>query len=336
MPFCALLEFARSDLDRSEIDARPDLFVVAPLSGHFAVLLRDLVVGLVPFFRVYVTDWINVRHIPLREGSLGLDGNISYVTEMTRCLRPRPIVIGLCQGGVPALASAALLAARHDAQTPSALILMGAPVNPLANPTRVVRLIRERSLSWFEANVISTVEENYLGRGRRVYPAYLQLAALWTYLSRRVNEGGELAAKLLYDDGSDPWQFPFMDLFTSIMDLDARFFLENAKNVFHDCCLASGTLHCHGERVDPRALRNTALFTIEGEKDDIAAPGQTSAAHDVCESVPPHLRRRLIIPDSGHFSLFHGQTYRSAVLPAICEFVAATAKDVQLDASIAA
>ncbi len=322
-PFCALLEFARPHRYRAEEDARADLLVVAPLSGHFPILMRDLILGLIPFFRVHVTDWINVRHIPAEEGQLGLDGNISCVAEMIRSLRPRPIVLGLCQGGIAALAATALLAARNDPRTPLALILMGAPIDPLANPTRVVRLIRERSLSWFEQNVIAPVPERYLGRRRRVYPAQLQLTALWTYLSRRMSEGGEIAAKLMHDDGADPLLFPFLDLFTSIMDLDAKFFLENTKSVFHECSIARGTLHCDGDRIDPQAIRHTALLTIEGEEDDIAAPGQTSAAHDLCGSIPGRLRGRLIVPAAGHFSLFHGHIYREEVLPAICEFLAA-------------
>ncbi len=335
-PFCVLLEFARKHPNSSAESARADLLIVAPLSGHFPILTRDLVAGLIPFFRVYVTDWINVRHVPAEEGPLGLDGNISCVTEMIRSLRPRPIVLGLCQGGIAALAATALLAARDDPRTPAALILMGAPIDPLANPTRVVGLIRERSLAWFECNAITTVPQKYAGRGRSVYPAQLQLSALWTYLCRRMNEGGEIAAKLLHDDGADPLRFPFLDLFTSIMDLDAKFFLENTKSVFHDCSIARGALHCNGERVDPLAIRDTALLTIEGEKDDIAAPGQTSAAHDLCGSIPGRLRRKLIVPGLGHFSLFHGRSYREEVLPVICEFWAAAAKLMKLKARAAA
>jgi poly(3-hydroxybutyrate) depolymerase len=229
-------------------------------------------------------------------------------------------VVALCQGGVAALAATALLAAADDPRTPSALVLMAAPIDPLANPTRVVRLLRSRPLAWFESNVITTVPEDYAGNGRRVYPAHLQLAALWSYMAKRVGEGGEIRAKLLYDDGVDPWRFPFLDLFTSIMDLDARYFLENTKKVYQDCALSEGALCCYGDPVDPRAIRKTALLTVEGQWDDIAAPGQTSAAHAQCTSLPQRLRRQIIVPGSGHFSLFHGETWRREVLPQIRDF----------------
>jgi poly(3-hydroxybutyrate) depolymerase len=314
-PFCALTEFARS-----EATAVRDVLVVPPLSGHFPILLRDLVIGLITSFRLYVTDWINVRHVAVEHGDFGLEANISCVLEMIRSLGPGLTVIGLCQGGVSALAATALLAAADDRRTPAALILIAAPIDPLANPTRVVRLLRSRSLSWFEHNLITTVPETYAGRGRRVYPAHLQLGALWTYLARRVSEGSDICAKLLNDDGIDPRRYPFLDLYTSIMDLDAMYFLENTKSVYQDCALREGTFCCHGEPVDPRAIRKSALLTVEGEWDDIAAPGQTSAAHGLCTSLSQDMHRQIIVSGSGHFSLFHGETWRREVLPAIREF----------------
>ena len=216
-PFCTLMEFTRSG-----IAPKADFLVVAPLSGHFPVLLRDLVLGLLPDFRVYVTDWLNVRHIPVDQGPFGLATNIACVLEMMKGLAPGLNVIALCQAGVPALAATALLARNHDPHTPAALILIAAPIDPLANPTRVVQLLRSRPLSWFEANVITTVPEIYSGSGRHVYPAHLHLIPLWAYLTRRLSQGGEIASKILFDDGADPGRFPFLDLYTSIMDLDAK------------------------------------------------------------------------------------------------------------------
>ncbi len=314
-PFCTLVEFSAPDFA-----AEGDLLIVAPLSGHFPVLARDLVAGLLPFLRVYVTDWTNIRHIPANCGPLGLDGNIATVLDCIRKLVPGLHVLGLCQGGVPALAATALLAAGGDAESPASLILMGSPIDPLANPTRVVKLLRSRHLSWFERSVIATVPEDFAGSGRRVYPAALHLLPLWTYLTRHISEGSDTAAKLIYDDGDDPLAFPFLDLFTSLMDLDAAFFVENTRNVFHECLLWKGALRFKGERVDPRAISATALLTVEGERDDIAAPGQTSAAHALTSSLPARLRRRLIVPHAGHFSLFYGDTWRGAVLPAVRAF----------------
>ena len=319
-PFCALTEFARSDA----IAAR-DVLVVAPLSGHFPFLLRDLVVDLLPSFRVLVTDWINARCISMEHGSFGLDANVSCVAEMMRLLRPHLTVIALCQGGIPALAATALLGANDDPRMPSALVLIAAPIDPLANQTRVARLLRARSLTWFQDNAITTVPKWFPGSGRLVYPANLQLAALSTYLLRRISEPGQIWAKLLYDDGIDPWRFPFLDLYTSIMDLDASFFLENIKSVYHDCALRQGTFRCQGENVDLRAIRRTALLTIEGEWDDIAAPGQTSAAHDLCSSIPTGAHHRIVVPHCAHFSLFHGGIWRREVLPSILAFRGAEA-----------
>ncbi len=320
-PFCTLAEYRAPG-----ISPQSELLVVAPLSGHFPVLLRDLVIGLLPFFRVYVTDWVNVRHVSAAYGPFGLDANISAVLEMIKRLAPGLNVLGICQGGVAALAATAILAQHDDPQTPASLILMAAPIDPLANPTRIVALLRSRPLSWFEKTLIAAVSEEHAGSGRRVYPAQLHLVPLWLYLARHLSEGGELAAKVLFDDGTDPGQFPFLDLYTSMMDLDAQFFLENTKTVFHDCQLRNGAFYFQGQRADLHAIRNTALLTIEGERDDIAAPGQTGAAHALCSSVSERLRGRLVVPGSGHFSLFYGNTWRREVLPAIREFCGSAAK----------
>ncbi len=314
-PFCTLIEFVAAD-----ICPQADLLVVAPLSGHFPILFRDLVIDLLPFFRVHVTDWINVRHVAADCGPFGLDANISCVVDIVRRLAPGLTVTGICQGGVAALAATALLAQHDDSRTPASLILMAAPIDPLANPTRVVELLRSRPLCWFEEHLIGEVSEEYPGNGRRVYPAPRHLIPLWLYLAKHLSQGGELSAKVLFDDGSDPGQFPFLDLYTSIMDLDAKFFLENTKSVFHECLLRNMALSFQGERADLRAIRNTTLLTIEGERDDIAAPGQTSAAHALCSSLSERFRGQLIVPGSGHFSLFYGDTWRREVLPAIREF----------------
>jgi poly(3-hydroxybutyrate) depolymerase len=314
-PFCALVEFSAP-----EFMPEGDVLIVAPLSGHFPVLARDLIAGLLPHFRVYVTDWTNVRHVPAKCGPLGFDGNIACVLDCIKSLPPSLHVLGLCQGGVPAFAATALLAAGAGAATPASLILLGSPINPLANPTRVVRLLRSKPFSWFERSVIAAVPEEFMGSGRRVYPAPLHLLALSSYLARHLSEGSDTAAKLIYDDGDDPHLFPFLDIFTSIMDLDAAFFLENTRSIFHECLLPAGELRFRGERMDPRAIRTTALLTVEGTRDDIAAPGQTSAAHALASSLSGGLRRRLVVPYAGHFSLFYGDTWRRAVLPAIFSF----------------
>ena len=311
-PYYTLVEFSRQDTA-----VLPDILVVPPLSGHFAMLLRDLVIGFLDDFRVHVIDWTNVRHVPPRHGQFGLEDNIAAVGAAIRRLRPAPSVVGLCQGGVAALAATALLAADDSSDPQPALALIAAPIDPLANPTGVVRLIRARPIAWFADRATSHVPEPHAGHGRAVYPAQLQLMALLSYLARHLHEGGELLRKLRRDDGADPQRFPFLDAYTSIMDIDARHFVENMRRVFHVCALREGSLRCNGERVDLRAIRRTALVTIEGERDDIAAPGQTSAAHKLCAGLPTGLRRQIVVPNSGHLSLFHGSIFRREVLPAI-------------------
>ena len=297
-----------------------DLLLVAPLSGHFPVLLRDLVIGLIPWFRVYVTDWINARHVGIHSGFFGLEDNIACVLQMMTRLMPGSTVVALCQGGIPTLAAAAILAATRDAQAPENVVLIAAPVDPLANPTRIVKLLRERSLEWMERVLVTSIQDHFEGRGRLVYPAHVQLTALSTYMARRIFEGGEMLYKILNDDGSDPRLFPFLDAYTSIMDLDARLFIENTKSLYRDCDLREGTMRFDGELVDLRAIRHIRLLTIEGEWDDIAAPGQTSAAHDLCTMLPERARRRIVVPRCGHFSLFHGHRWRQDILPEVLAF----------------
>jgi poly(3-hydroxybutyrate) depolymerase len=315
-PFCTIVELGRVDLE-----PQSNVLLVAPLSGHFPVLLRDLIIELLPSCRVYVTDWVNVRHVRAEHGSFGLDTNIAYVLDTIRALPAGLSVIALCQGGVPALAATALLASDHNPRTPASLVLIGSPIDPLANPTGVAMLLRSRPLSWFEASLIKSVARMYAGGGRSVYPAHLHLISLWIYLTRRVSEGGELRAKVFFDDGADPRRFPFFDLFTSIMDLDARFLLENTRAVFQETWFREGAFRFQGTRVDPAAINKTSLLTIEGELDDVAAPGQTSAAHALCRSLADRFRHHVLVPGSGHFSLFHGNTCRRHVIPAIRQFL---------------
>ena len=315
-PFMSLVEIARADAW-----AAPGVLVVAPLSGHFSVLLRDALLALVADFRVFVTDWINVRHVSAAHGPLGFEGDVRAVHDAMRHLGPATGVVGLCQGGAVALAATALLAADAASSAPRALVLMGAPIDPLANPTRVVGLLRAHSLSWLERNVITIVAGAFAGHGRRVYPAEAHLAALSAYLLRHQLEGGELLGKVWSDDGDDPRRFPFLDLYTSVMDLDADYFLDNTRQLYHECALRAGALVVDGERVAPEAITETALMTVEGELDDIAAPGQTRAAHELCPAIASHERLHLLLGGSGHFSLFHGEVWRRRVHPAVAEFL---------------
>jgi poly(3-hydroxybutyrate) depolymerase len=314
-PFFHLTEFSRTD-----VADLPGMLIIAPLSGHFPVVMRDLVLGLLPFFKVYVTDWLNVRHVPAHHRIFGLEDNICAAAGAIRSLPPGLTVLGLCQGGVPALAATALLATHLPDHAPSSLVLVGAPIDPFANPTGVAQLARTHPLSWFETNFVKSVPRSYAGAGRRVYPAQTHVMPLWMYLAKRLGERGEIRRKVFFDDGADSMRFPFVDLYTSIMDLDAAFFLENTNALFLERLLPRGLLRVKGQAVEPRAIERTALLTIEGDADDVVAPGQTAAAHALCEALPDERRGSLVVQDAGHFSLFHGNMFRRYVLPVIADF----------------
>jgi len=315
-PFCSLVEFSTA-----QSTGFPALLLVAPLSGHYAVLLTDMIIGLLPRFRVYVTDWTNASEVPVSAGPFGLERNIDYVLDFIGVAGEGAHVVALCQGGVPALAAAAMLAAQQRESDIGSLTLIGGPIDPMVNPTRVVNLLRERDIPWFEDNVLRRVSSSFPGYGRSVYPGYLQLASLMAYLNRHLMQQGELSYKIYSDDGLDPVGHSFFTLFTSVMDLPGEFFLDNIAAVFHGRDICCRSLSWHGETVDPGRITTIPLMTIEGEDDDIAAPGQTSAAHGLCPLIPESARRRLLVAKCGHFSLFHGSKWRSEILPELIRFL---------------
>jgi poly(3-hydroxybutyrate) depolymerase len=316
LPFCAITRLARSDGTRL-----PKVLVVAPLSSHFPILLRDLVLGLLADFQVYITDWVNARHVPIERGRFDLEENTSYIIEAMRVLAPELNVIALCQGGVPALVATAFHADRDPYCAPRSVVLIAAPIDPAANPTRVSRLIRSRTMSWYENNVITQVSSPDAGRRRLVYPGSIQLMGLWAYLARHLREGGELLGKALADDGADTVRFPFLDLYCAVMDLPAEVFLDIMRHVYLEGTLVRGQFRLQEHTINLRGIRATALMTVEGKLDDIAAPGQTQKAHELCQSVPAAARRCLVVPACGHFSLFHGETWRTRILPELRAFI---------------
>lgn len=311
-PFCALLHLARTTSH-----ADPKVLVVAPLSGHFTVLLRDMLSALLPEHDVYVTDWIDARDVPLSAGPFGFEDNVDYVIDFVRALGPGLHLIGLCQSVIPVLAAVALLADTDDPAQPASMTLIAGPVDPRRNPTRVDRLLAERPITWFERATIAAIPERYPGAGRRVYPALIQRAGLMMHLARHVGSSGELFQKLIADDGEDPAHWPFHALYTAVMDLPAEFFIDQVKTVFKQRSLPRGRLLWRGTLVRPEAIRRTALITIEGEFDDIAAPGQTSAAHDLCATIPTGRRRRYVQAGVGHFGTFHGRMWRTRIMPLV-------------------
>jgi poly(3-hydroxybutyrate) depolymerase len=318
-PFCRLVHFER-DVVRND----PRVLVVAPLSGHFSALLRDLLAALLPDHDLHLADWIDAREVPLREGGFGIEENIGYLIEFARHLGGGLHLLALCQSAMPALAATALIAQRGDVPQPRTLTLINGMIDPRIDPTRIDRLAARRSSSWFESRVIAAVPGVYPGQGRAVYPAEVQRAALLAYLARHIASGGELLGKLLHDDGEDAAEHPFLKLYLAVMDLSAAFFLDTVRLVFHEFALPRGRLTWRGERVEPAAIAKTGLMTVEGEHDDVSAPGQTRVAHALCCNIPAQRRLHYLQPGVAHFGTFHGRAWRNEVMPRIRGFIRAT------------
>ncbi|MEP9355143.1 hypothetical protein ABLE93_16270 [Xanthobacter sp. KR7-65] len=302
----------------------PRVLVVAPIAGAYPFLMRDLVAALLPAAgRVGVTDWPNARYLPSAAGRFGFAENCLETAQMARALGDGEAavhMVGVCQGALPAFAAACLLA---DAGLPPAsLSLIGGPIDPSRNPTRLWRVLQERSLEALEKQVIEEVPAGFPGAGRWVFPAWRQMDAFALYLWRQGVCGGELPFRLAFDDGDDPMRFPLARLCWTMMDVPGEFFMENVATIFRANALAKGSLMVGGRSVCPEALSATTLLTIEGADDDISAQGQTDAAHDLCRALPEPFHRRLVVPGSGHFGLFYGRRMRATVLPALLEAMA--------------
>lgn len=301
---------------------REPILVVPPLAGGHPFLMRDLVIALLPVCgAVAVADWPNARYLPKAAGRFGLAENIAEVAQMIRALGPRVHVVGVCQGAVPALAAAALLAETSEA--PLSLSLLGGPIAPSRAPTNLYRTLRERPAGAIE-QAVDKVPVIFPGMGRKVFPARRQAQAFGLYLWRQAMTGGELPTRLLFDDGADPVRFSLAKLCWSLMDVPGELFVENLAALAGED-LPRGTLAVAGHPVRLAALDATTLLTVEGSEDDIAAPGQTEAAHDLCAGLPPERHRRATIAGSGHFGLFYGRRMREEVVPAIAAAIAASA-----------
>jgi len=307
-PFCDLLHFQK-DTAREE----PAVLVVAPLSGHFPTLLRGTVKTLLPDHDVFVTDWANARNVPLLHGRFGLDDFVDLVIRYIRLLGPRVHVMAVCQPSVPVLAAVSLLAAAGEACQPTSMILMGGPIDPAANPTEVNRFAKAHSLDWFERTVITTVPGRYPGAFRRVYPGFLQLAGFLSMnLERHISAHWEMFHDLVRGDGeSAAATRAFYKEYSSVMDLPADFYLHTIKRVFHDHDLSRGRFRVRGELVEPAAIEHTALMTVEGERDDVCAPGQTVAAHQLCTGIIPTKKTHHLQLQVGHYGVFHGRRWQA-------------------------
>lgn len=320
-PFGNLLHFAKDEVSTPQ----PKMLVVAPLSGHFATLLRETVQTLLADHDVHITDWKNARDVPLAEGAFGFDDYVDYVIEFLRHLGPNTHVLAVCQPCVPTLAAVSLMAQDRDPAQPRTMTLMGGPVDTRVAPTVVNQLANERSLDWFETNLISHVPFRFAGAGRRVYPGFLQLSAFMSMnLDRHFEQYRKLYRHLAEDETEEAERIEdFYDEYLAVLDMTAEYYLETVDRVFQRTLLARGELMHRGRRVDPGAIQRTALLTVEGERDDICAVGQTAAAHALCSSLRPHLKRHHLQPGVGHYGVFSGSKWRSQVYPQVRNLVLA-------------
>jgi len=324
-PFCRLLRFKRftDDLPMlTKLKDQPIVLVVAPLSGHHSTLLRETVRELLRDHKVFVTDWTDARMVPLQAGPFHLKDYVAYVQEFIRHIGPEVNVISVCQPTVPVLAAVSLMAARGE-PTPLSMTMMGGPIEPRSNPTGVNNLATTRPLSWFRGNLIHTVPPNYPGSGREVYPGFLQHAGFIAMNpGRHLNSHWDFYENLLRGDQDDAESHrKFYDEYNAVLDMPAEYYLDTIATVFQQFLLPRGLWDVSGERVTPSAITKTALFTVEGELDDIAGLGQTEAAHDLCSGIAANRREHRMVEGAGHYGIFSGRRWRQTVYPQVREFI---------------
>jgi poly(3-hydroxybutyrate) depolymerase len=324
-PFCRLIRFKRFSDDAATLDrmkAQPSVLVVAPLSGHHSTLLRDTVKSLLQDHKVYITDWTDARMVPVEAGPFHLDDYIRYVQEFIAHIGPDVHVISVCQPTVPVLAAISLLASAGR-PTPLSMTMMGGPIDARKSPTAVNNLAMNRSYEWFENNVIHRVPQNYPGANRAVYPGFLQHTGFVAMNpDRHATAHYDFFLDLVRgDDDSTEAHRKFYDEYNAVLDLPAQFYLDTIEKVFQQFLLPRGLWDVAGERVDPAAIKRSALLTIEGELDDISGLGQTQAAHDLCSSIPAKRREHKVIEGAGHYGIFSGRRWRETVYPQVRDFI---------------
>jgi|SRR5579884_58319 poly(3-hydroxybutyrate) depolymerase len=329
-PFCNLLRFKRYADDAATLEKLkddPTVLVVAPLSGHHATLLRDTVATLLRDHKVYLTDWIDARMVPVAAGAFHLDDYVAYMQDFIRHIGAAELhVISVCQPTVPVLAAVALMAAAGE-PVPRTLTLMGGPIDTRRSPTEVNDLAATKPLSWFENTLVQEVPQNYPGRGRRVYPGFLQHAGFIAMNpGRHFMSHWDFYEKLCRGDLEDADSHRrFYDEYNAVLDMPAEYYLDTIRIVFQEHLLPRGLWQVGGRRVAPEAIETSALFTIEGELDDISGPGQTEAAHELCTSIPATRKRHLTVKGAGHYGIFSGRRWRNVVYPEVREFIRAHA-----------
>jgi poly(3-hydroxybutyrate) depolymerase len=322
LPFCRLLHFDR-DVPESVVRTQPRILIVAPMSGHFATLLRGTVQALLPHADVSITDWQDARSVPYARGRFDLDTYVDYLIQMFRLFEGDVHVLAVCQPSVPVLAAVSLLEEAGDEDVPLSMMLMGGPVDTRISPTVVNKLAVERGIDWFERSVITTVPWLHAGRGRSVYPGFLQLTGFMTMnLDRHLSAHRDLFLHLVRGDGDSAVKHKeFYDEYLAVMDLSAEFYLQTVDTVFIRHALPAGQMSHRGHRIDPSSVSRVALMTIEGERDDITGVGQCQAAHGLCRSIPNPKRRHREQAGVGHYGIFNGSRFNAEILPDMLDFV---------------
>jgi poly(3-hydroxybutyrate) depolymerase len=319
-PFGTLLRFAK-DIDI----VQPRIMLVAPMSGHFATLLRDTVRTLLPENDVYITDWHNARDIALTEGRFGFDEYVEHLITFLEALGPGAHVVAVCQPCVQTLAAAAIMAEDDNPAQPRSMTLMAGPIDTRINPTKVNELATSKPIEWFERNLIASVPARYAGARRRVYPGFVQLAAFMSMnIDRHIKAHIQLYDDLAKGDHEKAAVTKaFYDEYFAVLDLDADFYLETVEYIFQEFLLAKGELTWRGRKVRPSAIRRTALLTVEGERDDICSIGQTVAAHDLCSSLRPYRKKHHMQAGVGHYGVFSGRRWTNQIYPLVRNVVLA-------------
>jgi poly(3-hydroxybutyrate) depolymerase len=322
-PFGGLRHFRRAGLPKGA----PKLLIVAPMSGHYATLLRGTVRRMIERHEVWVTDWADAKMVPLSEGHFDLDDYIDYLIEFLRFIGEGSHVLAVCQPSVPAFAAAAIMGAEQDPCRPASLTMMGGPVDTRASPTSVNDVAMDKPLSWFRANVIATVPMGYPGAGREVYPGFLQLAGFLSMnLETHMMSHYEMFKHLTIGDHESAASTKrFYDEYLSVCDMTAEFYLETIEEVFQKHSLPRGEFVHRGKPIDPGAIRDTALLAIEGENDDISGIGQTRAALDLATRLPASKKQYHLARGVGHYGIFNGSKWRGGIAPVVEKWIAANA-----------
>jgi polyhydroxyalkanoate depolymerase len=313
-PFATLLRFRAER--RTEL---PKVLVAAPMSGHFATLLRSTVQTLVRDHDVYVTDWHNIRDVPLEAGPFDFSAYVNHVIQFMQHIGPRTHLVAVCQPTVPALAAAAIMAENDDPAQPASMILMAGPIDTRINPTAVDKLALEKPIEWFEAKLTDQVPDYYKGARRRVYPGFMQLTAFMSMNGERHKKSFKDMAQALADgdDAKYKTMHNFYEEYFAVMDLPAEFYLETVRAVFQDHLLPKGEMKVNGRLVDPKAIRKMAVLTVEGERDDICGLGQTLAAQELCANVRAYKKTHHVQTGVGHYGVFSGRKWNSEIYPKV-------------------